>query len=88
MRFLCLQVRCDAHDHDSNFWQYFEPIRQAMPANCSADVQAVIGHFDKVFSGKNTSAINDLKASFGMGEITHLDDVVSARKCLLLVHVY
>ena len=33
-----------------------------MPANCSADVQAVIGHFDKVFSGKNTSAINDLKA--------------------------
>lgn len=26
-----------------DFWGYFEPIREHMPANCSADVQRVVG---------------------------------------------
>ena len=51
-----------------------------MPKNCSADVEAVIQHFDQVFTGTNTAAINELKTSFGMDNLTHLDDVVSARK--------
>ena len=50
-----------------------------MAANCSADIQAVIAHFDETFSGTNTTAINELKATFGMGDLTHLDDVVTAR---------
>ncbi|KAF9464843.1 peptidase S28 [Collybia nuda] len=61
-----------------NFWQYFEPVRQNMPSNCSADVQAVISHVDQVFTGKNASAIQALKESFGMGEMTHLDDVAGS----------
>lgn len=50
-----------------------------MPRNCSADVQAVISHVDKVFTGKNATAIQTLKESFGMGELTHLDDVAGSR---------
>ncbi|KAF5387993.1 hypothetical protein D9615_000647 [Tricholomella constricta] len=61
-----------------NFWEYFEPIRLNMPRNCSADVQAVINHVDKVFEGKNATAIQAIKESFGMGNVTHLDDVAGA----------
>jgi hypothetical protein len=32
----------------TDFWAYFEPIRQQMPKNCSADVEAVISHIDSV----------------------------------------
>jgi len=51
-----------------------------MPANCSADVQAVVAHVDGVLSGKNTTAISQLKDVFGLGGLSHLDDVASARK--------
>ncbi|KAJ3511571.1 hypothetical protein NLJ89_g4020 [Agrocybe chaxingu] len=62
-----------------NFWQYFEPIRLHMPANCSADVQAVIAHIDKTFTGKNTTAIKAIQDSFGLHELgDHLDDVAGA----------
>ncbi|KAG6844350.1 hypothetical protein H0H87_007575 [Tephrocybe sp. NHM501043] len=61
-----------------DFWEYFEPIRLNMPQNCSADVQAVIGHIDEVFSGTNTTAIQAIKDNFGLGGMTHLDDVAGA----------
>ncbi|KAJ7591580.1 peptidase S28 [Mycena floridula] len=57
-----------------NFWEYFEPVRQNMPANCSADAQKVIAHVDEVLLSENTTAIDILKASFGLSELTHLDD--------------
>ncbi|KAI0029922.1 serine carboxypeptidase S28-domain-containing protein [Vararia minispora EC-137] len=59
-----------------DFWQYFEPIREHMPQNCSADVQAVIAHFDSIAS--NTRAFNALKAKFGMADVVHPDDAVGA----------
>jgi dipeptidyl aminopeptidase/acylaminoacyl peptidase len=31
-----------------DFWQYFEPERLFMPANCSADIERVISHIDQV----------------------------------------
>ncbi|KAF9556830.1 hypothetical protein CPC08DRAFT_74131 [Agrocybe pediades] len=61
-----------------DFWEYFEPIRLNMPANCSADVQAVIEHVDKTFSGNNQTAIQQLKENWGLGNMTHLDDVAGA----------
>ena len=51
-----------------------------MPANCSADVQAAIAHIDEVFTHGSQSEIQQLKESFGLGNITHLDDVAGARK--------
>jgi hypothetical protein len=65
----------------SDFWQYFEPIRQNMPQNCSADVQAVIAHVDEVFTGNDTDAIQELKELFGLGGVSHLDDAAGACEC-------
>ncbi|KAJ7500019.1 peptidase S28 [Mycena latifolia] len=61
-----------------DFWQYFEPIRLFMPANCSADVERVIIHIDEVFTGADAQAIQALKTSFGLGDVSHLDDVANA----------
>jgi len=61
-----------------DYGRYFEPIRQKIPNNCSADVGAVIAHIDKVFTSKDETAIQAIKDSFGMGDMTHLDDVVGA----------
>ncbi|KAJ6560457.1 serine carboxypeptidase S28-domain-containing protein [Mycena capillaripes] len=61
-----------------DFWQYFEPIRLFMPANCSADVVRVMSHIDDVFTGSDQKAIQSIKDSFGMGDVTHLDDVAGA----------
>jgi hypothetical protein len=72
----------------SNFWQYFEPIRQNMPKNCSADVQTVISHIDKTFTGKDTKAIESIKDMFGMADLTHLDDVAGARACIFVTELH
>ncbi|KAF4598845.1 hypothetical protein EYR38_007253 [Pleurotus pulmonarius] len=61
-----------------DYWRYFEPIRQNMPVNCSADVEAVITHIDQVFSGRDQKAINEIKDMFGLTVMTHLDDVAGA----------
>lgn len=50
-----------------------------MPQNCSTDVEAVISFVDKTFAGKNATAIQALKENWGLGDMTHLDDVAGAR---------
>lgn len=67
----------------SDFWAYFEPIRQNMPKNCSADVQAAIAHVDSVFTSGSTNAIASLKATFGLEDVKHLDDAAGAREFVL-----
>ncbi|OBZ65442.1 putative serine protease K12H4.7 [Grifola frondosa] len=57
-----------------DYWGYFEPIMQHMPANCSADVQAVIAQVDSVLNSGNTNSINSLKEMFGVSNLSHLDD--------------
>ncbi|KZV70719.1 hypothetical protein PENSPDRAFT_578945 [Peniophora sp. CONT] len=59
-----------------DFWQYFEPIREGMPANCSADVAAVISHFDSIADDQD--AFDALKAQFGMADVVHPDDATGA----------
>jgi len=61
-----------------DFWKYFEPIRQNMPVNCSADVEAVISRVDEIFTSTDATAIQALKDSFGIGDVTHLDDAAGA----------
>ncbi|KAH9071191.1 serine carboxypeptidase S28-domain-containing protein [Lactarius deliciosus] len=60
-----------------DFWQYFEPVRQFMPQNCSNDVQRVVAHWDEVIDSGNETAFNELKALFGMSGVIHADDVVN-----------
>ena len=54
-----------------------------MPQNCSTDVQAVIAHIDKTFTSGTKDEINSIKDTFGLGAITHLDDVSGACEYLL-----
>ncbi|KAI0701175.1 peptidase S28 [Cytidiella melzeri] len=62
----------------TDFWGYFEPIREFMPKNCSADVEAVISHIDEVFTIGTAAQKNQIKANFGLQNMTHLDDVAGA----------
>lgn len=49
-----------------------------MPANCSADVSAVIEHVDSILQGDDEDAKQALKEKFGLGDIEHDDDFASA----------
>ncbi|KAI0332898.1 peptidase S28 [Cubamyces sp. BRFM 1775] len=62
----------------SDFWGYYEPTRQYMAKNCSADAEAVIAHVDTVLNSSNTTAIQALKANFGLDGVTHDDDFAYA----------
>ncbi|EJT99261.1 hypothetical protein DACRYDRAFT_109982 [Dacryopinax primogenitus] len=59
-------------------WMYFEPIRTHMPWNCSADWQALIGHFDKIAFNGTKEEQQSLKTQLGFPNVTYLDDVASA----------
>ena len=62
-----------------DFWGYFEPIRQSMPANCSADVEAVIAHVDSVLTANVSADVTALKTTFGLQGLAHNDDFAAAR---------
>jgi len=49
-----------------------------MPANCSADIERVISHIDQVFTSSDKKAIQSIKDSFGIGDVTHLDDAAGS----------
>lgn len=66
----------------SDYWGYFEPIREYMPQNCSNDVQAVITYIDETFTSGTTEEIDVIKTLFNMN-LTHLDDFAGARKSCL-----
>lgn len=51
-----------------------------MPKNCSADVEAVIKHIDKIFKSADHKAIGAIKENFNLTPLTHLDDVAGSRK--------
>ncbi|KAH8895932.1 endoprotease endo-Pro [Thozetella sp. PMI_491] len=57
-----------------NFWQYFEPVRQGMPQNCSADVSRVVDHVDSVMRTGSDAEKQALKTRFGFGGLDHDDD--------------
>lgn len=55
-------------------WQYFYPIQQGMPKNCSADISRVIDHLDSVLTFGSKSEVHKLKAQFGLEGVQHNDD--------------
>lgn len=57
-----------------DFWQYFDPVRQGMPKNCSVDVNKVIEHVDKILKSGDETAIHAIKKKFGLEAIVHNDD--------------
>ena len=58
----------------SDFYAYFKPVLKGLPANCSADVRAVVQHVDHVLGHGADADIETLKSGFGLGYLDHHDD--------------
>jgi hypothetical protein len=52
-----------------DFWQYFVPVQEATPRNCSADVDKVIKYVDVVLSFGSEKRKRELKDQFMLGEL-------------------
>ena len=61
----------------SDYWGYFTPVMEGMPANCSADIQAVVQHVDSVLTNGTDSDKASLKALFGAELVMHDTDFAS-----------
>ncbi|EGO28580.1 hypothetical protein SERLADRAFT_354447 [Serpula lacrymans var. lacrymans S7.9] len=58
----------------TDFYDYFKPIREYMPQNCSADVEAVIAYLDAAYAQNFTPALDYLKSAFGLTGLSYVDD--------------
>ncbi|KAI1436300.1 serine carboxypeptidase S28 [Xylaria sp. CBS 124048] len=56
-----------------DFWEYYRPIAEGLPGNCSANAQAAIRHVDKVLASKNHEDVNALKCLFGLSALNDAD---------------
>lgn len=62
----------------SDFWEYFEPVQEGMPKNCSKDVSLVIDHVDSVLTTGSAEEQYELKATFGLEKLEHAADFGAA----------
>ncbi|KAF7159052.1 hypothetical protein CNMCM5623_004285 [Aspergillus felis] len=61
-----------------DFWQYFVPVIEGMPKNCSKDLSRVAKHIDHVYQSGDTKRQQELKEMFGLGGLKHFDDFAAA----------
>ncbi|KAF2815716.1 uncharacterized protein BDZ99DRAFT_514359 [Mytilinidion resinicola] len=61
-----------------NFWQYFLPVQEGMPKNCSKDMSLIVDHVDKVGTKGTDEEKTALKDMFGLGDVEHFRDFASA----------
>ncbi|KKA19721.1 serine peptidase [Rasamsonia emersonii CBS 393.64] len=61
-----------------DYWQYFAPVQDGLPANCSKDLSRVVDYIDSVLQSGNATAKQQLKDLFGLGALEHDDDFASA----------
>jgi hypothetical protein len=52
-----------------DFWQYFAPVQEATPKNCSSDVNSVINYVDMVLSFGSKKKKQELKNKFLLGDL-------------------
>lgn len=57
-----------------DFWQYFVPVSQGLPQNCTADIRLVIEHVDSILINGTDAEVQALKDKFGLGTIEHSAD--------------
>ncbi|KAF7935655.1 hypothetical protein BELL_0103g00180 [Botrytis elliptica] len=60
-----------------NYWQYFYPVQDGMPKNCSKDVSLVIDYMDNVLTHGSKSEVTALKTKFGLESVKHNDDFMA-----------
>ncbi|KAF4126088.1 Serine carboxypeptidase S28 [Geosmithia morbida] len=56
-----------------DFWQYFTPVLEATPENCTADVTAVIDHIDHLLLHGSETDKESLKKKFKLQELEDAD---------------
>ncbi|RDW73596.1 hypothetical protein BP5796_07038 [Coleophoma crateriformis] len=56
-----------------DFWQYFAPVLEATPQNCSTDLIAVIDYVDNILLHGNSSEKTKLKDLFLLGDLEDAD---------------
>ncbi|KAI2634610.1 serine carboxypeptidase S28-domain-containing protein [Xylaria nigripes] len=56
-----------------NFWQYFVPVLEATPKNCSTDLNNVINYVDNILLHGNVTEKNQLKAQFKLDGLEDAD---------------
>ncbi|KAJ4348592.1 uncharacterized protein N0V89_009970 [Didymosphaeria variabile] len=61
-----------------DYWEYFYPIQQGMPKNCSRDYEAIIDHVDSVFRNGTEDEKAALKQQFLLEDLAHDDDAAVA----------
>ncbi|KAJ5570136.1 uncharacterized protein N7459_009566 [Penicillium hispanicum] len=61
-----------------DYWQYFSPVQEGMPKNCSTDLSRVVNYIDSLNNNGTEKQIQKLKDLFGLGDIEHFDDFASA----------
>ncbi|KAG1891883.1 peptidase S28 [Suillus fuscotomentosus] len=62
----------------TDYYDYFTPIRNHMPQNCSSDVEAVIFYLDYMYAVGDTAGIQTLKEAFGLGDVVRVEDFATA----------
>lgn len=60
-----------------NYWQYFVPIQERLPQNCSIDLVNVVNHIDRILNSPDERAKQDLKNKFMLGDLRD-DDFAAA----------
>ncbi|KAJ5692913.1 hypothetical protein N7462_002336 [Penicillium macrosclerotiorum] len=60
-----------------DYWQYFVPVQEGMPQNCSKDVSRVINYIDSVNETGTEKQLLSLQEMFGLGDLEY-DDFASA----------
>lgn len=60
-----------------DYWQYFYPVQDGMPKNCSKDVSLVIDYMDDVLNNGSKKEVTALKAKFGLQSVEHNDDFMA-----------
>ncbi|KAG5926782.1 hypothetical protein E4U42_002950 [Claviceps africana] len=61
-----------------DYWQYFQPIDEALPRNCSTDFKRISAHVQEVLTTGSETARNQLKSWFGFNATLADDDFVGA----------
>lgn len=61
-----------------DYWQYFQPVQDGMPKNCSKDLSLVIDHVDQVLANGSAADVHTLKDMFGLADVPYADDFGAA----------
>ena len=67
-------------------WQYFDIIRQFGPSDCIKQIETTVLEVDELLS--NPKTVKEIKALFGLGNLTHVEDFASLLTVSRSLHIW